>query len=164
MCLALKSRGEHNVPGHFIEFTIQYHHIHYIKIVFSGKSLTNKLDDQLSHLNLKPGSKVMLIGKKPSSLDDQALEILKNIENVLSKHEKKLSNVTMELDGVHRVSAYWGKVLFLRILRSWIGICRDDILGDKGVCRCGSMVPVTFDRGAVTLNLKFPSAMYLLNE
>jgi hypothetical protein len=46
----------------------------------------------------------------------------------------------------------------------WIDICMDDVLGDKGVSRGGIVVlwPLTLAQWHLTL--KFPSALYLLNN
>ncbi|KAL5020305.1 hypothetical protein ScPMuIL_003197 [Solemya velum] len=71
------------------------------KLIFKGKSLSNSADSLVKQ-GLKNGSKVMLIGKKPPPVDDARLKKLKSVDSSLDSLETKLSEITYELDGIHR--------------------------------------------------------------
>lgn len=71
------------------------------KLVHKGKSLKNA-DDALSDLGVKDGSTIMLLGKKPDPLEDKHISQLLEAEKELEKNEKRLSEITYELDGIHR--------------------------------------------------------------
>lgn len=56
----------------------------------------------------------MTLPFQPDPVDDKEMGKLNNIEQSLKKEEEKLSEVTYELDGVHRVRLcpwYWVKNL-----------------------------------------------------
>ncbi|XP_060586291.1 BAG family molecular chaperone regulator 1-like isoform X2 [Ruditapes philippinarum] len=71
------------------------------KLIYKGKSLKD-LGEELTSLGLKSGAKVMLIGKKPVPQDDEDTRAMNEVEANLEKQDKKLSDITYELDGVHR--------------------------------------------------------------
>lgn len=55
----------------------------------------------------------MTLPFQPDPVDDKEMGKLNNIEQSLKKEEEKLSEVTYELDGVHRVRLcpwYWAKI------------------------------------------------------
>ena len=45
----------------------------------------------------------MLLYFQPIPQDDESMRALKDVENTINKQEKKLSDITYELDGIHRV-------------------------------------------------------------
>ncbi|XP_045207507.2 BAG family molecular chaperone regulator 1-like isoform X2 [Mercenaria mercenaria] len=71
------------------------------KLIYKGKSLKNPKEDLVA-LGLKAGAKVMLIGKKPTPQDDEETRAMNEVESNMEKQEKKLSDITYELDGIHR--------------------------------------------------------------
>ncbi|XP_056010175.1 BAG family molecular chaperone regulator 1-like isoform X2 [Ostrea edulis] len=72
------------------------------KILFKGKTLNKDPEAYLTDIGLTDHAKVMLLGKKPDPLDDKEMGRLHNIEQSMKKEEEKLSEVTYELDGIHR--------------------------------------------------------------
>ncbi|XP_062588260.1 BAG family molecular chaperone regulator 1-like isoform X1 [Saccostrea cucullata] len=72
------------------------------KILYKGKTLNKDPEAYLSSLGLSDNAKVMLLGKRPDPLDDKEMGRLHNIEQSLKKEEEKLSDVTYDLDGIHR--------------------------------------------------------------
>ncbi|XP_033758581.1 BAG family molecular chaperone regulator 1-like [Pecten maximus] len=71
------------------------------KLIFKGKSLTGS-ENSLSEFGLKDGVKVMLIGKKPVPTNDPEMTGLRKVETSLKEEEKRLSDITYRLDGIHR--------------------------------------------------------------
>ncbi|XP_023931622.1 BAG family molecular chaperone regulator 1-like [Lingula anatina] len=71
------------------------------RLIFKGKSLKDP-SEHLSKLGMKQDSKIMLIGKKPSPFEDAILNQLSTVEKAQEKTEKKQSEITLELDGIHR--------------------------------------------------------------
>lgn len=72
------------------------------KILYKGKTLNKDLDVFLTDTGLTDNAKVMLLGKRPDPVDDKEMGKLHNIEQSLKKEEEKLSEITYELDGIHR--------------------------------------------------------------
>ncbi|XP_022328258.2 BAG family molecular chaperone regulator 1-like isoform X2 [Crassostrea virginica] len=72
------------------------------KILYKGKTLNKNLEAFLTDTGLIENAKVMLLGKKPDPVDDKEMGKLMNIEQSVKKEEEKLSEITYELDGVHR--------------------------------------------------------------
>ncbi|XP_052265093.1 BAG family molecular chaperone regulator 1-like isoform X2 [Dreissena polymorpha] len=71
------------------------------KLIFKGQSLKNG-EVELDKIGIKNGVKVMLIGKKPTPVDDKETSALGQVEGLFDKESKKLSEITYELDGIHR--------------------------------------------------------------
>ncbi|KAL4237662.1 BAG molecular chaperone regulator 1 [Mactra antiquata] len=71
------------------------------KLIYKGKSLNNP-KDELVAVGLKNGVKVMLIGKKPTPVEDVNIRAMNEVEKNIEKFSKKLSDITYELDGIHR--------------------------------------------------------------
>ncbi|KAL3886783.1 hypothetical protein ACJMK2_026755 [Sinanodonta woodiana] len=71
------------------------------RLIHKGKSLKDP-NQNLIDAGLKDGAKVMFIGKKPTPQDDGQVQMLKTLEKSFEKEEQKLSDITYELDGVHR--------------------------------------------------------------
>lgn len=75
--------------------------VEFQKLIYKGRSLKDP-NEELAEAGLKNGSKVMLIGKRPIRADDENTKALKDVEGQMTKQEKKLSDITYELDGIHR--------------------------------------------------------------
>ncbi|CAC5393154.1 BAG1 [Mytilus coruscus] len=71
------------------------------KIVHKGKTLKDP-GDILSEIGVRDGATIMLLGKKPDPQEDKEMKKLLDIEKDVEKNEKRLSDVTYELDGIHR--------------------------------------------------------------
>lgn len=71
------------------------------KLVCKGKTLKNP-EDVLCDIGIKDGSTIMLLGKKPDPAEDKEMGKLLEVEKDVEKNEKRLSDITYELDGIHR--------------------------------------------------------------
>ncbi|XP_052803169.1 BAG family molecular chaperone regulator 1-like isoform X2 [Mya arenaria] len=71
------------------------------RLIYKGRSLKDG-DEELNKVGIKKGVKVMLIGKKPSPVDDENTREMKSVEETYEKEAKKLGDITYELDGIHR--------------------------------------------------------------
>ncbi|XP_030060605.1 BAG family molecular chaperone regulator 1 [Microcaecilia unicolor] len=71
------------------------------KLICKGKSL-KEMEQPLSVLGIKNGSKVMLIGKRNSPEEDAELKKLKDLEKSVKQTANKLEEVTKELTGIQK--------------------------------------------------------------
>ncbi|XP_072296964.1 BAG family molecular chaperone regulator 1 [Eucyclogobius newberryi] len=69
------------------------------KIIFKGKSL-KEMAETLSSFGVKPGCKLMMIGKRNSPEEEAELKKLKDIEKSVEQTAKKLEKVDGELTGL----------------------------------------------------------------
>ncbi|XP_064597054.1 BAG family molecular chaperone regulator 1-like [Liolophura sinensis] len=71
------------------------------RLIFKGKSLKDP-NALLVPDGIKNGSKIMLIGKKLVAGETEEIQKLSKMEAAIVKEEKKLSEITSDLDGIHR--------------------------------------------------------------
>lgn len=69
------------------------------KLIFKGKSL-KEMDESLASFGIKPGCKLMMIGKRNSPEEETELKKLKDIEKTVEQNAKKLEKVDGELTGL----------------------------------------------------------------
>ncbi|XP_067667619.1 BAG family molecular chaperone regulator 1-like isoform X2 [Haliotis asinina] len=103
MCLPQEEAGDVLTVRHLTEAVADLTEIPQAnqRLIFKGRSLT-KLDESLTSLGVKQGSKIMLLGKKPESVDVVDEQKLKKAEAELERLSKTLSDITHELDGINK--------------------------------------------------------------
>ncbi|KAL4635243.1 BAG family molecular chaperone regulator 1 [Arapaima gigas] len=69
------------------------------RIIHRGRTL-KEMEQSLSSLGIKQGSKLMMIGKRNSPEEEAELKKLKDIEKTVEQTAKKLENVDGELTGL----------------------------------------------------------------
>ncbi|XP_048254224.1 BAG family molecular chaperone regulator 1-like isoform X1 [Haliotis rufescens] len=103
MCLPEEEAGDVLTVGHLTKAVTELTEIPQTcqRLIFKGRSLT-KLDESLSSLGVKQGSKIMLLGKKPESVDMVDEQKLKTAEKELGRLSKTMSDISQELDGINK--------------------------------------------------------------